>query len=191
MSGVLALDIATRTGWAWMANADAKPEWGFVQAKPSGRAMTTEQKGAVNGLVGRAFFMKFEVLFNAFEPDVVLFEQPIMPSTRKTKIDTLRRLYGLAFMVETLSAARTIRCFDINRSTVLKETVGAGNAKYPAIFRHLRRLGFDVGKDEDAAMAMLLLEFGLRYKLNRNSPRLWRFGDVPNGKDDAVAAETK
>ena len=88
---VLALDLATTTGWA-SGRPEGPPEFGSVKFTGS-RAQAYRQL--------RTWL---DATWNVrdFQPDLIVYESPAVPSimSGKTNIDTIKRLMGLAEHLE-------------------------------------------------------------------------------------------
>lgn len=91
---VLALDLATITGWAHGKPGEA-PNFGSVQfGKP----------GTSRAKIYRAFREWLETVWNArnHQPDLIVFESPAVPSIMggRTHVDTTKMLFGLSEHLE-------------------------------------------------------------------------------------------
>jgi len=91
---VLALDIATVTGWAYGSPGEV-PTFGSIRfGKPGGSRAAAY----------RAFSKWLETEWNVrdHQPDLIVYESPAVPSimSGRTNIDTIRLLVGLAEYLE-------------------------------------------------------------------------------------------
>jgi len=85
---ILALDIATMTGWALKASREAPAKYGSVRVG----------KGAELGPFLAGALDWFERAFAAWRPKWVVYEAPQLSAT--TNIQTLRKLYSLAALAD-------------------------------------------------------------------------------------------
>ena len=152
---VLALDLATTTGWAYGV-PETKPEFGWLQfAKP----------GADRPVIYRAFRNWLEETWNErdAQPDLIVYESPAVPSMMagKTNIDTTKLLIGLAEHLEEwcygrveLREARWRRCGHTSSARISRrrrQTNDCGKVSRARLERHhdrrsgrLRAMGLPV-----------------------------------------------
>jgi hypothetical protein len=136
MTKILALDLATCTGFA-LGGRSGVIVSGYRRFPSTGDDI---------GLFGRAFRDWLVTGLKRHQPDLIVFEQPMLPN--QTNITTLRKLYGLAFELETvagdaklLGLARGIECKEVSNGDWIKHFLGAGNvpkgseARKKAVFR--------------------------------------------------------
>ena len=120
MSGLLALDVATRTGWAFWRPGE-KIESGVLRLPPASRGL------------GRSL-CKYDAWLSSrlyhFTPDLVVFQAPILP--KNSQIQTLRTLYSLAGLTELLCDRHNIECREAKNSEVLKHFTGSAGGKREA-----------------------------------------------------------
>ena len=144
---IVALDLATRTGWArWRAGDEV--HHGTIALPETGPE------------VGR-FLAAFDdrlVSVLAVAPDVVVFEAPWVGSD--THQATARKLMGLAGHVEFVCYRAGIACCEVNNNTVRKHFCGKGNAPRKAmkamVIAACRDRGWSPANDDEAdALAML------------------------------------
>lgn len=137
MKSLLALDLATRTGFAY-GPPDGTPTSGTV---------------VFEGEIGR-FLGAFETWLISFivanEPGLVVFESPILTRT-KTTPQTARRLMSLAGITQMICYQGNIRCVEANLKSVKKFFAGNGNAKKGEMIEAASRWGFpDIVWDDEA-----------------------------------------
>jgi hypothetical protein len=103
---VLALDLATTTGWAY-----GKP--GAVPVFGSHRFV---KKGEPRAPAYRAFRLWLDLFLSAHKTDLVVFESPALPMVMhgRTNIDTIKLLIGLAEHLEEWCYDR----FELREATV-------------------------------------------------------------------------
>lgn len=151
--GLLALDLATVTGWAfWRPGADVRS--GVCKLPRTGED------------VGR-FLCAFEDWLKPFleleRPARVVFEAPIL-TAGKTDINTARKLMSLAAFTEVVCRRSGIRqYFEVNNATVRKHFVGVGRARDRRTLKDLtldacRARGWDP-RDDNAADALAVLDY--------------------------------
>ena len=121
---LLALDCSRSIGWCFFADAKAKPTCRTWKAADTW----------ASDLYG-SYFSEFEVWLNdalmRFTPDVLAFESPIlMPRVagRGTDERQVRRMVGVAAIIEKVAYDRRVRCFEVN-NRVAKAFVGLGPYK--------------------------------------------------------------
>jgi hypothetical protein len=154
MTKTLALDLATCTGFA-LGDRSGVSLSGSRQLPKTGDDL---------GKFGRAFRDWFTIGLARHKPELVVYEQPMLPGS--TNINTLRKLYGLAFMVETVcgdkAAGFDIPCKEVANGDWIKHFLGAGNvprdseSRKKAVFRMCGIRGWrPEGFDEGDALGIL------------------------------------
>jgi hypothetical protein len=149
---ILALDIATRTGWA-TGDGSALPEHGWWDLPPAqdgdrGRLFTAFRKNLI-ALIGEA---------EPFREVVVIFEQPILPKPFMkngvlifpTSIEVTLVLQGLAAIAEQVCDEAGVSCEMVDVSTVKLGFAGSGKATKEDMERVARRMGFTITHDDEA-----------------------------------------
>jgi Holliday junction resolvasome RuvABC endonuclease subunit len=138
---ILALDLATATGFAVGEPSDPVPLFG-THTLPS----TGEDVGAF----GVAYEDWLLGMVDQHDPELVIFEMPILP--KQTSLQTVRKLTGLAFATETVCTRRRLRCREGRASTVKKQFTGYGHAEKADTQAICRRYGWRVqtGDEGDA-----------------------------------------
>jgi len=118
---ILALDLATVTGYAWGVPG-AIPQCGHIRfTKP----------GSTRPRTYRAFRDWFDQMWPKVTPDLIVYESPAVPSfmAGKTNIDTTRLLYGLAEHLEEIcygkielreATASQVRCHFLGQNLKAK-----------------------------------------------------------------------
>ena len=164
MPGILALDIATTTGAAYAAPGE-RPQWWHQRfGKP----------GAANGEIGRLFASWLSWLISETKPEWLIFESPFVPP--KLNNNTIRRLYGIAFIAESQAFRYGIECREVDTASVAKFFTGKArwkpasnvitsrDAKKAATRRVCERYGWtSVTEDEADALAVLVYAEALIY----------------------------
>lgn len=137
---ILALDLATKTGWC-VGEHDAEPNFG-TYALPK-----------TDDDIGR-FLVAFEdwlVGMMALEdPELVVFEAPIFLGGRNSNIMTARKLMGLANQTEVVCYRRGVTCREGHLQKVKKFFAGHGRAEKADMIAAARRFGFAVTDDNQA-----------------------------------------
>ncbi|WP_439372950.1 hypothetical protein [Bradyrhizobium sp. DASA03120] len=107
---ILALDLASRTGWACGDCGDAAPRSGSVRFAREGASMGALFAGCRQWLSD----------FLATDPDIklIVFEAPMTPQQMagRTTADIIRRLSGLCAVVEELTS--TLGGYDVREARV-------------------------------------------------------------------------
>lgn len=108
--GILALDVATTTGWAF-GDAGDKPQHGTFKLPATGEDL---------GRYGYLYVQWLVAKLRELGPKEIVFEETILPMprfdnragmfTRATNILTLRKLYGLAFVTEVVATMEGVPC---------------------------------------------------------------------------------
>lgn len=169
---MLALDLATTTGWCAGAG-DELPSAGIVRIPSTGQelgpyfdfffrwlhAKITELQEEAGVETRPGTFGPVTVNKEEF---IVVFEAPILPESRfdsatnrwvkQTNIHTTRRLQGLAGFVEAICSQRNCLCEEVMLSTVKKALGGNGRADKADMVSAARRCGLPV-ETHDAADA--------------------------------------
>ena len=165
MPGILAIDQATVTGWAF-AEPGCEPMWGHVRLN--------KREKATAGEVGAEFYSLVNRLILRYCPLYICFETPYVPRPRRTRkgeveteggiplnAQTMRKLLGLAFLIDTIAAQRGIECREVLSTAATKAMTGRG--KYPS--RQAKKLatmqacwarGWKASEDEADALAILI-----------------------------------
>lgn len=151
--GVIALDLATVTGWA---------VW-----RPAGSVAYGSRRLGRAGDADGAFFAGYHSwladMITVEQPAAIVFEAPwVGPDTHQ---QTARRLMGLAVVTELVAHLREIpRVREVNVASVRKHFVGNGRGERAAMKRAViegcRQRGWDP-KDDNAADALAVLDFAL------------------------------
>jgi hypothetical protein len=155
--GILALDQATVTGWAYSDPGDKSVQFGHQRM---GR------QGGTAGEVGAAFAIFLEARIAVFEPRWIVYEAPYVPrpSARAgvppINPETLRRLLGLAFLIDTIAEQHGIDCREATSGAFIKFFTGSGKyperaAKKAATVAMCKIHGWKATEDEADALALL------------------------------------
>ena len=167
---ILALDTATRVGWA-SGEPGGEPEWGVADF--------ASRSGTGEVLSRFRFWLMSKVI--AWKPDLIVFEAPYIPVARAPRFvkagtavaavagpppmnaSTLRRLLAMTGLVEEISFERGIKCreatvLDITRFFTGTTHHGGRANKKAATIAACRRLGWETVSD-DAADALALFAY--------------------------------
>ncbi len=132
MNEVLALDVATVTGWAFGSVGTVAPSTsleasaGISDPQPFSGVERIGSKELSDG----QFFAKYEswlqdlIVVNG--PDTILYEAPYISTDKHIK--TARRLLGMAAITEKVASQMRIKVFEANNATVRKHFCGKGSA---------------------------------------------------------------
>ena len=141
---VLALDLATKTGWAIGAPNDKAPRFGSLRFAREGHSMAAHFAGCAQWL---------KDITTVERPRLIVFEAPLAPSfmTGHTNTDTVRWLMGLTAIVEATLYGKG---FDVREATVSNvrnfflgtNRIRSADAKL-ATKRRCVELGWNVGDD--------------------------------------------
>jgi len=183
--GILALDIATTTGYAF-AEPGGVPEFKAFRAVPPVDA-------GGDGDVYVAFERWLNELIDRLDPAIVVFESPYLPrasagrtvrsatgtvlyKTQPAQINmhTIRRLLVLCGIAEKVAAERRLICREEDTRTIQKTFTGYGGGKRvekkAAVMRVCRLYGWNVTNDNEAdALALLVSAEAILFPMVRRS----------------------
>lgn len=146
---ILALDIATVTGWAVDGPQVCPPLSGHYRVPGGGNAL---------GLAGLSFQEWLYDMIGLHGADQIVFEAPVMTSRGiQTNPNTMILLQGLAFSARAMAQARRIRAIPVSVQTWRKHFIGHGRPTNPkkAAVDQCRMLRWDpAGHDEADAMGV-------------------------------------
>lgn len=140
MVRVLALDIASATGWAAdRPSGGDRPVCGTFKVRPEGEDLGPLYADFEEGLEG---------LIGLHQPTVLAFEAPLVfggdtGSKRKTNHQTVRILFGLAAVAEKVGWQHNLDVYELHIQTVRKHFVGSGRADKSEVMARCRLLGWD------------------------------------------------
>lgn len=156
---ILALDIASRTGWAAGRERDAAPLTGFYDIQRAG--------GEALGPTLANFRDWLSTMISLHRPTLIVFEAPLnLHAGMPTTLQTVRVLLGLASVVELMCEDRHIDCAEVKVEEWRMHFLGRarrGRDDPKDILKRLclercRELGWDV-RGHDAADAAGLWHF--------------------------------
>jgi hypothetical protein len=162
---ILALDVATTTGWAVAFAKDDKPLFGAHRAAPGGSSA---------GYLFLNFARWLTDMIAIHQPDAIFFEAPLDPRRigAKTNAETFRRLITMAGLVEMVAQARGVnRVYEAEASAVRRHFIG-GNPKREEAKRQTMRLARSLGcdvKGDDEADAVALFFYAAAILNPRNA----------------------
>jgi hypothetical protein len=169
-STVLALDLATTTGWAW-GEVGGTARFGAIRLGPP---------GADRGTRGSAMLVWLSDFFKIERPDLVVVEAPLAPAVMRrigATNDTALMLLGLPMVVETVCHLRgvkppkLVKVQDVREAFLGKRTfrdehnpltgkrVKSRAIAKSATMEMCRRLGYGVSSDDEAD-AIALWHYG-------------------------------
>lgn len=159
--GVLALDLATVTGYA-LGDHDG--------IKLSG-ARRMPDTGDDLGRFAFAFRAWLTTGLTRHRPRRIVFEQPIL--SKQTNINTCRKLYGLAWQTELTCRDLGFECGEVNMSDWRKHFLGKGYPRKRALVKKAvmarcvdRGFKFD---SDDEAEAIAILDYTLACENPQNA----------------------
>lgn len=159
MRRVLALDLATTTGWAVDPPGPARRD-----AKPINGALVLSWDDNDFGPGYERFACWLEDAITVHAPDVLAFEAPV-PRGDKRGFNAGRILLGLAAITELVATRMHVMPYEAHIQTVRKHFVGNGGADKADVGFRCRALGWDV-RTNDAADACAVWDFA-RHVLRR------------------------
>ena len=149
--GIIALDVATASGWAYGA-AGEPPQHGVFTIPSTGDDL---------GRYGVEFIKWLSSKIRELRPREIVFEAPILPA--KTSIATTRKLHGLALLVECVANLEAVPCSEISNSEWRRRFLGPYYPVKPtrddlkrAVIAACRGMGWNPRDDNDADALGLL-----------------------------------
>jgi len=149
--GILALDLAGRTGWAYghasarLSRPDAFGYWDLGSSSVSLAAPWTN------------LLDQLKDVFTVMRPSLVVFEAPLPPSAQK-HARTARLLFGYCTCVEIMCWRWEIECREQDAPTVRKQLLGHARPSKEEIVNWCRARQLDI-TDHNAADAVTLWFF--------------------------------
>lgn len=157
--GILALDLATMTGWA-VGRAPVHPLTQLEAAvarppQPLSGAHRVAPPGTGVGPFLAAYRDWLGVMLDEHQPAGLIFESPILP--RVTSPATVRKLTGLAGITQMIAHDRGIRWLrEAQPSSVKRHICGDGGPGKAGVMRAIAERGWVVASDDEAdALALL------------------------------------
>lgn len=147
---ILALDLATVTGWAvGVASAAPSPTAleaaaGTVTPVTSGFISFREHSGEP-GYLYRALEDWLHAMIDGHSPDIVVFEAPLARNAH-----TARLLFGMAAIAEMVAAQRGIECAEVHVSAIKKHATGHGMADKKMMIAAALQRGWKPREDNEA-----------------------------------------
>lgn len=176
MPVVLAMDIATKMGWALHKPGMPKPFFGTVQF-PSSPLLVGESMEAMREFLTRQHELHGGLTDIIFEAQHVATQKKKRKDgseeTRTIDMNVIRKLIALAAMAEWFAHCIGARCFQVHIGTWRKHFCGTGKltrdrAKQIAM-DEARRLGIDP-PDDNAAEACGILDYYLSIRRINRAP---------------------
>lgn len=157
---ILALDIATSTGWAYGRPGET-PRYGSQSW-----AAKAGETAADDGTVGAAATRWLHSFMTIDKPDLLIYEAPLGAGGRSSKGSserTTRRLLGLTFLIETVGVLKGVpssMICEANVQTVRKHFVGQARPAdgKAAVMARCRQLGW-APRTHDEGDALALWDF--------------------------------
>lgn len=160
--GILALDPATRTGWAW-ASLDAITTWSFMAAAglpfpPRPVADLAIKHGSVS-FVGAAhanFWRWLNKKLDEYEPGVVAIERPFVGR----HFGNVEVLFGLQAIARLACDLRGVAIVGTSPQAIKAHVTGTKKASKDMMVSWARARGFKAA-DHNAADALALLDWAV------------------------------
>lgn len=144
MTKILALDLATTTGYAL----------GRIGGAPSSGQKRIGSEGDSLGAFADEFDFWLNGIVERLAPGLIYYEAPINQSGKTTAATTIK-LRGLAYHVHMIGFRHRIIVRPGNVQTVRREFCGSGHASKDQVVEECRRRGWSVaGTDEADAVAL-------------------------------------
>lgn len=152
--GVLALDLATKTGWCYGPIGAERPVWGVWQLPSPTEA----------GRQGAAFRNQLLDAIDRYRPKLIMYEAAL-PAGAMPHAKTGELLIGLAFVADVACYDREVEARKEWPQTIRSKVMGPGNGRITSkqkndgmIVRWLQARGLPV-EDHNAADAILAWMF--------------------------------
>lgn len=150
---LLTLDLATRIGYTLGQVTDPLFRVGHY-VLPS--------TGPLIGNFADAYHRWLSSVLSCNRIECVVFESPVL--MKNTRIETLRKLYGLAWHTEWYCRNKNIDVHEANVSQVKKFLTGNGRADKPMMMAAAKQMGFNPKvHDEADAIAIRLMFMSIHY----------------------------
>jgi Holliday junction resolvasome RuvABC endonuclease subunit len=143
---VLALDLATVTGWCHGVPGAGTPRIGVIRLRPSG--VTGEAYGAI----GAGMEEWLCDLIPIVNPRVIAFEAPLL---RHKGAAAARIALGLAMIVETVAHQFAVRVMENHAGNTRKIVMGKGNPTKEEVVAWCRQRGWQPPTHDAADAAVL------------------------------------
>lgn len=164
---IVTLDIATTVGFAHGDSA-GRPSFGVKKLQSGGRAIFQ-------------LLYDYRQWLSAFlaeqDPDLVMFEKPLLFASRGQPEMTLYKLICMAGETEVVAGLQGARCQWVPINTLKLHFAGYGRAKKPEMMNVARQLGYAV-EDGNEADAIALFSYAVACHDPANSHRWTRMGAV-------------
>lgn len=145
----LALDLGTKTGWAWRSDS------GKIE---SGVEVFDVRRGESRGLRYLRFRNWLEEMIRLVKPACISYEQFHMRGGAATEVAA-----GFATRVQEVAGIHTLEYVAVHSATIKKSATGKGNAKKPdmieAAIKKWPELGEAGDPDDNEVDARWLLEY--------------------------------
>lgn len=168
--GLLALDIATRTGWAYgrvpLRALTALEMTAIRQRQPASGVITVQSTQSLGHFLSE-FEERASRLFDRYQPAGVVIEAPILP--KMVNFNTACKLMHMTGEVQKMAARRGIGFVRTTQpASVKKHFTGNGRAQKPEIMAACEKRGW-IYRDDNEADALAIWDLGC--ELYRNGGR--------------------
>lgn len=136
---LLALDMATNTGWCCGDVREGKPVLGSIKLPSTKKDLGWWMDAAIKA---------YDDLIEHTHPDRVIYESPILRGS--TRIETLRKLYTLASVIEYVCRERGIPVYEVAITTVKKRLTGNGRAQKEDMIKAAKEKGMAPKNSDEA-----------------------------------------
>ncbi len=153
--GILALDLATITGWAYGPAAPPRLALGARAAggyeQPDSGSFRVAVKGRPDGVFFASFQGWLEARLTGSRPTMVVWEAPIIGRHGKINRHTIYRLTGLAVVCDlTCHMFHIAETAEVAPATIKKHATGNGRADKRAMQDQALLMGWAFGDDNEA-----------------------------------------
>ena len=145
---LLALDQASKTGWAY----------GDVEGPVKNGFFTTGKPKMEPGEFCLAFYANLEKLCEEHPPSVIAFERPVVMSG-KINFVTLRKLYSMATMIEIYGIKNDIPVTEVHQAQAKKLAYGRGKGKPDNAVELINEWTIDCSQADAADAAAVWLKY--------------------------------
>lgn len=182
--GILALDLATTSGWARWRPGLATPAHGILRLPRPPKGMSDTAAGVEIGKFVAKYRDWLTDMLTADRPDWVVFEAPYVDE--KTHQDTARKLLGIAVVTELVCHDVAVAAFEVNNAKVRTHFIRGAFLKSDVVKRltieECERRGWSPD-DDNAADALAVLDYGA---FHLKLPVPWNCGPKPKPEGETL-----
>ena len=138
---ILALDLATRLGWAYGSAREGDPVSGYWDLPKTGDDI---------GPFAKAFDEWLRSMITEAQPHVICFEAPMPTQAGRSTLTTTIKLQGLCWHCEYVASCVGVPARQVPAATWKKVFTGSGAAKKPDVIKAAFSRGLRVSDNNQA-----------------------------------------